>query len=278
MVDTYKPKTLKEAIEIINKEDVLIYAGGTDIMVRRKNWAGVDPSFEKNVIFIGDLLELKKIKKDGDFLRIGAGEVQSDICLHKDIPEILREAVKNMSSPALRNIATIGGNICNASPAGDILPPLYCLDAKVVLESLAGKREIDIDKFIVSPGRTISHKNEILTEIIIPLKEFSKSYYRKIGTRKANAITKVSVTGYKIYHEDRLKEFSLSFGAVGPTIVRVKDIENKLLGKTKKEEIDMVDSIVSEYENYIKPIDDQRSTAEYRKKVALNLMKTFIKS
>ena len=276
MVKHFIPKNLEEALKYLDEHQTTIISGGTDLMVQRRNWAEIPPLFKKDVVYIFNLDELRYITCRNDNLIIGANTRMSDLLVHLDVPELLKEAIYIIASPALRNMATLAGNIGNASPAGDTIPILYAMDAKVKLMSLDGERIINIEDLILGPRRTAINDNELIQEIIIPVKEFTSSSFIKVGGRKADAISKVSFTGAVRVEENIVKELAICFGAVGPTIIRKKSIEAKYQYITLEELKENIDSLVNDYSEFIKPIDDQRSNKEYRKKVTLNLLKEFI--
>lgn len=278
MVETYHPKTLEEALIIRSNTNSIPFAGGTDLMVRKRNWSGTTPKFEGPVIFIGNLDELKKIERDGNTLRIGAAVNLSELLKDERVPEVLKLAVREMASPAVRNMGTIGGNICNASPAGDTLPVLYCLGASVILRNKVAVREMPVHSFIKGPGKTALNTDEILTGIVIPSDAFNKVFYRKVGTRKADALSKLSFVGLARISDDVLEDVRIAFGAVAPTVVRVEEVEGKIRGKDLGKVSELVSDIVRSYESFIKPIDDQRSRADYRKTVSLRLVEHFLKA
>ncbi|GIM29269.1 xanthine dehydrogenase FAD-binding subunit XdhB [Clostridium polyendosporum] len=276
MVKAIIPKDIDEALQFMEKTEVYVVAGGTDLMVKKKGWSGVAPYFDKPIIFIKYLNELKEIKLEKNILKIGAGCTFKDIVDSDKTSQYLKEVSLNIASPAIRNIATIGGNICNASPAADILPPLYAVRAEVVLESTDGKRNVPIEDFILGPRKINIKKGELLKEIIIPTIKCSKFYYKKIGTRKSIALSKLSFFGFANVESKKIEDIKLAFGAVGPTVVISKDIENSLKGIPIDEIQNIVKSIKEEYSKLLNPIDDQRSTAEYRRNIALNLLEDFL--
>jgi len=274
MSESYRPDTLEELLELMEKKDLIPFAGGTDLMVQ--NAGPVGPEFKKDVVFLGHLKELCGIRKEGQELLIGAAATLTSIEAHPDTPRLLKEAVSLIAAPALRNRGTMGGNVCNASPAGDSIPPLYTLDAKMRLLSRKGERTVKVEDFFRGPGRTDRRKDEILKEIIVPLKEWNIKKYRKVGTRAANALTKCSITAAAKVKGGRIDDIAISFGAVGPVIVRDRSLEQNIKGLTREEVRDKIPSIVDDYSSLIVPIDDQRSTALYRKQVCLNLLKDFL--
>lgn len=278
MVEALRPAKLKEALQSIENGDKTILAGGTDLMVRKKRWSGVIPNFEKPVVFIGNIAELKELKLQRENIIIGAGCTFTDLIESDIVPEFIKTSALNVASPAIRNIATIGGNICNASPAADILPPFYAAQAILVIESLNSRREIPVENFIKGPGKTDLKPNEILTEIIIPNKVFNRAMYKKVGTRKATALSKLSFTALADIQAGYIKDIRMAFGAVAPTVVKSLELEDSLKGLTKDDAVKMLPEILEGYSKIIRPIDDQRSTAIYRKSVSLNLIEDFIKN
>lgn len=272
----YLPESLEEALEVISKEDTIILAGGTDLMVRRKRPSGLIPKFDKNTVFIANLQELKKIYIEREYLNIGTACTFSKITDSELVPEYFKVVIKDIASPAIRNTATIGGNVCNASPAADILPLLYALEAELVVQNTKGKRVVFIEDFIAGPGKHILGSDEVLREIRIPIVNFNKYYYKKVGTRKATAISKLSFIGFIAVDQDIIKDVRIAFGAVAPTIVKSKKVENELIGQNINEISNMSEDIIEEYSDLINPIDDQRSSKEYRKQVAKNLLIDFL--
>lgn len=276
MAETLTPKTLKEALEYRAQYKAMPFAGGTDLMVKRKSWAGTLPKFDAPVLMIGGLNELKSCAADNGVLRIGAAVTLADIAENESIPEMLRLAVKQMASPGIRNMGTLGGNICNASPAGDTLPPLYALGATVTLQSIRGRRELPISQFITAPGATELQDDELLTEVGIPLARFSYEYYRKVGTRKADALSKLSFAGLAGVKEGKIEDIRAAFGAVAPTVLRSVEAESLLTGADLNDLPILLPQVKDIYSRSIRPIDDQRSNAAYRKEVCIRLLEGFL--
>lgn len=274
MVACYRPKSLGEALEILSFTDCTILAGGTDLMVKKKQRAGILPSFQKPILFISGLPELKEIYKDDATLTIGAGCTLSQLIKSSAVPNFYKAVFKDMAAPGIRNAATIGGNICNASPAGDSLPLLYALEAVLIIETSCRKKQVPIESFITGPGKTVLNTGELLTAIKIPLKEFHIQNYKKLGTRKAAALSKLSFVAVANKTASCYEDIRIAFGAVAPTVVRCKDVEAEIVAMSQKGPIEL-DEIISSYESVIKPIDDQRSTALYRKKACMKLLKDF---
>lgn len=278
MVETFVAKSKEEVLRVLNNRKCIILAGGTDLMVKRRKWSGCLPFFDNDVIFIRHLQELKNIKINENYLSIGATCSLSQIQENILMPLYFKEVILSMASPAIRNVATIGGNICNASPAGDIFPLLYALDSRLIIESLGSSREIEIKDFVLGPGKKDLRAEELLVEIRVPVNRFKSFYYKKVGTRKSTTIAKASFIGLYNLEDEKIRDMRMAFGAVGPTVVRSKKLEEKLEGLNKEELKNILEDIKEDYSKIIVPIDDQRSTAEYRKMVSLNLMEDFLKS
>jgi xanthine dehydrogenase FAD-binding subunit len=277
-ITAYRFSRLDQTLSQLNKEDCAIIAGGTDVMVLHKSGRGVPPKIPKPIVFIDHLSELKQVYQNQRDLHIGACCTYSELLDHPLIPILLKNAIRTIAAPAIRNRGTLGGNICNASPAGDTLPLLYVYNAKLLLHSVDGDRVVPINDFIQGPRRIQRFHNEILVEIILPsvLEDGAHIVFEKVGNRNADAIAKVSFAGFVRISNERIDDIRFAFGAVGPTMVRSRDIEKKLLGKLIPLTDADITSIVADFEKIIKPIDDQRSTAVYRKTVALNLLRYFL--
>ena len=284
MVTGHYPKSLKEALALLEEHPgALLISGGTDVMVVRKE--------AEHVIFLNQIEELKQMEEGEEsasgksILRIGAGVAYVHMLDHPLIPKVLKQAISGIASPAIRNIGTMAGNICNASPAGDTLPVLYALDAKVVIQgNEAGKmytREVPIEAFIQGIRKIALKPTELVSAIEIPIEAYEKMNrcaYEKVGARKSEAISKLSFIGLAEVEEDIVKAIKIAFGSVSITVVRRRELEEQMIGKkvaalkTEKEEI------LREYAEFITPIDDQRSTAAYRKSVCMNLLRDFLEN
>ncbi|MDF2859366.1 MAG: hypothetical protein K0Q87_5217 [Neobacillus sp.] len=274
----YRFERLDQTLSQLNQENCTIIAGGTDVMVLHKSRRGVPPKIPRPVVFIDHLPELKRVYPNGKDLHIGACCTYSELLEEPLIPVALKQAIKTIAAPAIRNRGTLGGNICNASPAGDTLPLLYVYNAKLLLRSVSGERTVGISDFIQGVRKVQREPNEMLIEIILPsvLEEGTQVVFEKVGNRNADAIAKVSFAGFIKTNGDRIEDVRFAFGAVGPTMVRSLDIEKMLYGKTIPLAAADITQVVSAFEKRIKPIDDQRSTAVYRKTVALNLLRYFL--
>ena len=277
MINHYIPTTLKEALDILSKHDCYIMAGGTDLMVQKHRSSGLLPNFDKDILYVMNIKEMDYIKVDSEGnLRIGAMNRYCELMNSSLVPDIFKTVFQEIASPNIRNMATLVGNIANASPAGDSLVPLNLFGASVVLQSIEGTRTVLVEDFIQGVRKIDRHPNELITEVIIPNVDLN-FYYRKIGSRKAESITKVSLMGgYKV-EGNKVKDLRICFGSISTKVIRNHFIEEKYTGIHVNELRARIDDIINEYDHEIRPITDQRSTKEYRTKVAKNLLRDFLK-
>ena len=278
MVDGFRPSGLREALEIRARHDCLLIAGGTDLMVQKARGFALKPDFDRPLLFISHLPELRQISVRGGNIHIGASVLLNELIISDKIPKTLKMAVRQMASPPSRNLATIGGNICNASPAGDTLPYLYAVDAKLVFKNTSGERIEPVDEFITGPKQTDLKSDELLTDIIIPNRKFDVNYYKKVGQRKGMSLTKAAFLGMADIKNDQIEDIRFAFGSVAPTIVRSREIEASITGKPVMEIKNAITEIEKKYALLIRPIDDARSSAKYRKQVSLRLLEDFLRN
>jgi CO/xanthine dehydrogenase FAD-binding subunit len=263
-------KTLRD------NKNTTIYAGGTDLMVTKR--------FKEHVVFINKIPELKEIEETKERLRLGACLTYSELIESDKIPEFMKKVFSQVASPAIRNRGTIGGNICNASPAGDTLPMWYALDASVVLKSMSEddsiqERKILIRDFILGIRKIDKKENEVLVCIEVPkenIKPGTFFYYEKVGARRSEAISKLSFFGMAQVENGIVQKAEAAFGAVGVTVVNPRKEAKIFEGIPVDKLAEKKEEILEAYMQYVKPIDDQRSTAEYRKTVSRNLLEDFI--
>ncbi|HDD26526.1 MAG TPA: xanthine dehydrogenase family protein subunit M [Acidilobales archaeon] len=273
----FAPETLDEVIELLKTygEEAKILAGGTDLLVKMKQRL----ASPKYVISLRKVKELDFIEVGDDGIHIGAATKlrrleRSDV-IRRRLP-VLYEAIKSMASVQVRNMATIGGNLCNASPAADTAPPLLVLDAKLKIMGPEGARVVPIDKFFLGPGKTVLKPTELLTEIIVPHpKEGTGTAFIKVS-RVAMDLAKVNIAvALRLGSGDVIEHVRIALGAVAPTPMRAYKAEEFLLGKEFSEEnIVKAAEIVS---GEVRPITDIRSTAEYRRELSKVLTKRALK-
>ena len=276
MVKHHIPHDLKEALKILNTSDCYIMAGGTDLMVMKHQRSGLIPNFDRDICYVANLKELQYIFEDEEGLHIGAGTKFVDIEENIIVPDLLKQIIHELASPNIRNMATMAGNVANASPAGDSIVGLYLLDAQVELISVNGTRRVPIEKFILGVRKIDRKPNELIKEIYIPHHDDLNTYWRKVGSRAAESISKVTFAGGYEVEDGKIKDFRMALGSVNITAVRNRDVENKYIGMSVEELHNNVDQIIKDMSKFITPITDQRSTKEYRLKVSNNIIKDFV--
>ena len=270
----YMPKTLEEALIIKAEHDVIPLAGGSDLMVSHKRTMGLTPEFEKPVMIIRNLKELQRIYlNDKGECCIGACCTSAQIAESTLVPWHLRQAASRMGAIGLRNSATIAGNIANASPKGDTPGPLYLLDARVKLASKDGTREELVSDFIVK-FRTIDLRpDELITEVIVPYSEddFDYIFWHKVGTRKANAISKITLSqALKFNADGTVADYRLSATATGAKTNRSRDVEQKLIGNRITNE--KIEEVIEAFDQVISP----RAMPEFRREATRRMIRRFL--
>lgn len=276
MVETFRPATIADALAVRARTGAVPLAGGTDLLVKLSRGAGRLPALAAPVLFLDACAGLSGIAAAGGALEIGSMTRLAEIAGSTHVHAALREIVLSIGGPAIRTVATLGGNICNASPAGDTLPFLYAFDAHVHLASPSGERALPLREFVTGPGRTALRADEILLRVLVPSWQPAVSYWRKVGTRRANALTKVSIAAFADRAGGRLSRVRIALGAVGPTVVRLTEAERLLEGAAVGTGSTAVADLAADAaRGSVKPIDDQRSTTVYRAEVAANLVREF---
>jgi len=276
----FKPNTVKEACIFLmeNKGKARALAGGTDLLAKMKRR---EVAF-RHLVSLSGISDLDYITYDtGDGLRIGAlttFKSLEDSLLIKDKFGIIAQAANTMASTQVRNIGTVGGNICNASPAADLVPPLMVLGAKVRIAGPDKERLISLEDFFRGPGMTVLEDGEVLTEIQVPPPlPHSGGTYLKISIRKKDLAVVGAGVLITIDSPDGVcKGAKIALGAVAPTSIRAKKAEGVLEGKTLKEDLIEEASRVASTE--AAPISDLRSSSEYRQEMIKVLVKRGINS
>jgi xanthine dehydrogenase FAD-binding subunit len=247
-----------------------VIAGGTDFWVRQRRMPAPPVLFSVERL---DELQQVELRKTGLF--IGAGVTYQQLLELPKLAECfpaLRQAIAVVGSPPIRHSATLVGNVCTASPAGDTLPPLYVLEADVEVAGAKGRRTLPIEEFIEGPGRIALKAGEFVTGVQIPWpEEQTSSAYFKVGRRKALAISIASLAAqWKLQADKTIACMKLAWGSVGPTVVRLPQVETFLQGKPLNDEVlRLAGALVKEG---VTPLDDIRASAAYRRQLAGNLL------
>ena len=272
------PASLTEALDALTQDNGTWrpFAGGTDLMVLLE--AGKLP--HKNYVNIWDLKELRGIEVSDDQLTLGAlttyTEVQEHPILREEFP-MLCQAAKETGGIAIQNRGTLGGNIVNASPAADSPPALLAYDAELELISRTGARRIPYSIFHLGYKQMDIHADELLRAIHLPrTAKGLRHYYRKVGTRKAQAISKTCFAGVGRMADGKIAEVRIAVGSVAPVPLRCTKTESALLNQPI--DADTMAAANAALTKEISPIDDLRSTRNYRLRVSLNLLEDFLRT
>ena len=300
-----KPDTLNEALMLLvdEKGRYPLLAGGTDLLVQWKSTS----TYPSGIIDIGKLEELMLIIERENTIEIGSLVTHSTMINSKIVTRCcptLAAACETIGAIQIQNRGTIGGNIVTASPAGDLPPVLMAFDAVLELTHLGGSRRVPIREFYLSYRNTALQPNEILTKIIIPKQRADeRSVFYKVGTRKAQAISKVALCvrsliippnpplekggadrnsplwkrgggGDLMMQNGVIEDIAIALGSVAPTVIRAPNTEGYLKGK--KLDPSIIEEARKMLSTEVVPIDDIRSTADYRRFVAGNLLARYL--
>ena len=270
------PASLADALALLNTEPGVWkpFAGGTDLMVLLE--AG--KLGHRNYVNIWGLNELRGIEVTDTHITLGAlttyTEVQAHAVLQSEFP-MLCQAASETGGLAIQNRGTLGGNIVNASPAADSPPALLVYDAGIELLSTRGSRWLPYNGFHTGYKQMTIAADELLARIRLPRSTRGAShYYRKVGTRKAQAISKVCIAALARIDQGHIEDVRIALGSVAPIIVRCVETENTLRGRASGAET--TQAACASLSREISPIDDIRSTAKYRLQVAQNLLTDFL--
>jgi CO/xanthine dehydrogenase FAD-binding subunit len=274
--DLRVPGSLSEALALLANEPGVWkpFAGGTDLMVLLE--AGKLP--HKRFLSVSKLDDLRGIDATDADVTLGAlttyAEIQKHPLLQAEFP-LLCTAARETGSVGTQNRGTLGGNIVNASPAADSPPALLVYDAEVELVSQRGARWLPYHGFHSGYKKMSMVPDELLRAIRLPRRiEAWRQYYRKVGTRKAQAISKVCFAGAALVEEGVIRDVRIALGSVAPVVLRAVETEQALRGKSTAPSVitEARETLVRE----IAPIDDIRSTGRYRLLVAQNLLEEFL--
>jgi CO/xanthine dehydrogenase FAD-binding subunit len=261
--DYHQPETLKDAYSLMEKSkgQAKYIAGGTDLIVNIKNRV-IQPDA---LISLKRIKELTGISQNKDVV-MGSmtllRDIERDSHIGQDYPA-LAQAVNALSTPQIRNIATVGGNICNAAPSADCAPPLLVMEASLTLEGPGGQREVAIEDFFKGPGQTCMDTIEILNKIRIPPPgENTTMVFLKVG-RVSTDIAVVNAAACFTMKKKVCMKCRLAVGAVAPVPLRLRSVEKIIEGQEISPELLQRAGKMAEEE--VKPITDVRSTEEYRR-------------
>jgi len=267
-ITTYlAPRRMDEALQAMAEGDATLFCGGTDLAPQTES--GVR-RYGTTLLNVRRIEGLGGIDTDGGEIRIGAtttvGEIRRNAALGQIAP-VLVEAAEHFASEQIRNAASVGGNLCNASPAGDMIPPLLVLGASVELacwrDGAAQTRRVPLESFFVGPGKTVKRPEELLTAVVFdrPAADF-RARFRKSGPRPALEISTVSVALGARVEDGRLADVRVAMGSVAPTPLRARHVEAAL--EARPLHASTVAAAVAASAHDARPIDDVRASAWYR--------------
>ncbi|MCR9136876.1 MAG: FAD binding domain-containing protein [Alphaproteobacteria bacterium] len=265
-----RPTSLTDALTCLAGNDMRVAAGCTDLFpaTGHQHLAG-------NILDITALSALRGITNDSDHLRIGATTTWSDI-VQADLPQgfhQLQQAAREVGSIQIQNAATIGGNLCNASPAADGVPPLLALDALVELSSLTGTRTLPLAQFITGPRETGLASGELLTALLIPQQSTrGRSVFLKLGARRYLVISIAMIAARLVETDGQISDAAIAVGSCSAVATRLKAVENELIGQVPSP--DLVHRISDgSIRQHLAPITDTRADAPYRNIAAAELVR-----
>lgn len=266
--DYLKPNTLAEALDILaDKPNVRIFAGGTDLIVKLKVGAFTEMDY---MLDINAIPALREVAEWEGGLSIGCAEklsvLENDSRMLALYPALCG-AFKAMAAISIRNMATLGGNFCNASPVADAVGPVLCYGGKVELQSREGGiRQVAAEDFFLAPGVTVLQPGEMLTRILLPIPAANTgASFVKMGRVKSD-IAKISITVVLQREGDRILNCRIAMGSVAARPLFLKDISASLAGREMNAAL--VQQTAEKISAFIRPIDDNRTTAQYRTDVA----------
>jgi len=266
----HRPQSTAEALQLLGQDGATILAGGTDIFP-----AHVDRPPPKALVDISRLPGMRGISRNGRTLRIGAATTWTDIARAGLPPafDMLRQAALEVGAQQIQNRGTIGGNLCNASPAADGVPPLLALEAKVELVSTRGPRLLGLQDFLIGNRQTARAPDEIMTSIVIDdeLPE-ARSTFVKLGARKYLVISIVMIAALvEMDSGGRIREARIAIGSASAVATRLHMLERRLAGMTPGS--GLADVVTDDMLAGLSPIDDIRATAGYRRDAAAELLR-----
>ncbi len=265
------PRSIEEALFLLKgrRGETKVLAGGTDLVVQMKD----ERARPAILVDVKKIPELNRLELSADeTLHIGAAVPLSKIASFPAVIRrfsILQRACLHIGSERIRNRATMGGNICNAAPSADSVPPLLCLGARAIVAHIGGSRIVPMDSFFRGPGQTVLADDELLVEIEIAVPPVdSAGCYLRHTTREAMDIAVVGGASFLFLtpHGKQCNEVRIALGAVSPTPMRVPEAETLLTGKTLTDQLIEEASIIAA--DAASPITDVRGSAAYRKELA----------
>ncbi|WP_342359319.1 FAD binding domain-containing protein [Terrarubrum flagellatum] len=271
------PRSLEEALTLRAESGARIFAGGTDIFPERATRRGWGDGREESFVDLFQIPGLNVIAREGGDWRLGCLVTWSDL-IHASLPpqfDGYRAAARDVGGVQIQNRGTLVGNICTASPAGDGIPCLIALEARVELKSLRGTRLVPISEFITARRRTACEPDEIVTALLVPSRDNAVSAFRKLGARRylvisiamASAVIETSPT-------ERITRARVAVGACSEVAQRLPALEAAMSGA--KLDATLADLVEEVHVQHLTPVDDMRSSAIYRREAAKQIVRELL--
>jgi len=270
----HRPTELKDALDILADSGMQVLAGGTDIFPAHNG-----PELSGDVLDISGIAGLNQINQTADGWRIGATTTWADVA-NADLPAAfygLQQAAGMIGSKQIQNSATVAGNLCNASPAADGVPPLLVLDAEIEIAAFETTRQLPLGEFLQGVRKTALEAHEIVTAIHLPNHAIKgTSAFQKLGARKYMVISISMVAARLTVNEGRISQAAISIGACSPVAQRLPALEAALIGQKPNDPDGWLGAIEQQVNSLLTPIDDIRADAGYRLSSAMELVQRTI--
>lgn len=265
----HRPDTLDDALALLTKSPVMLAAGCTDLFPATES-----QELPGAVLDLTGIANLRGVMKTSEGWRLGATTTWSDL-IAADLPpafDMLKQAAREVGSVQIQNVGTIAGNLCNASPAADGVPPLLALDAVVELTSAKARRNVRLDRFLTGVRRTVLQSDEIVSAILIPKQAGQgRSGFAKLGARKYLVISIAMVAIRVVADQGKVSDIALSVGCCSAVAMRLSALENQLIGLPVT---DLASHVVEQsLADVLSPISDMRGDAAYRITAATELLR-----
>ena len=274
MQDYVKPGSIAEAVEALKTPGAMLLCGGTDLLVKRRMGI-VEP---KLFVDISDLAPLRVLREADGAIEIGAAvpiaEIIASPLVHEKLP-LLPRVLSKLGSLQIRNRASLGGNLVNASPAADSAIPLLLYEAQLALVSASGARNVPVEEFFRGPGKTVLQPGELIRAVRIPVPTSGfATFFHKVGRRKALTIAIASLGCLARVSAGKIAEIRIAAGSVAPTPIRLRRTEALLTGAELSAET--IEQARDSAHDEVSPIDDIRGSAAYRRAVIGDLLTRFL--
>jgi CO/xanthine dehydrogenase FAD-binding subunit len=272
----FRPKSLGGLLRLYARNtDALLYAGGTDIISRRRRESPGVCALPPKVIYLGTVQELDRISRGPRHLDIGSGLSLSRVLSvgRNVLPRLLYEAILGIGTPPVRNLATLGGNVCAPSRQGDSLPALAVLEAQLELRGPGSGRWVSVERFLGSASQTALRPGEVLTRIRIPLEEWDFQLFRKIGQRQCRGGSLLSYAAAARFPKGVMELFRFCYGGCGAPVLRFPELEARLRHVHLPISPRLTESLSAELAELLGSRGDQAQEWSYRRATAVRLFR-----